>query len=66
MTTLDQIRTWVEVVGFSNQSVILLQMEKLNHKPSSPFKFNDTWLEEEYYKELIENEWIRYDPNQGE
>jgi hypothetical protein len=40
MTYVDQIETWVEVIGFSNHSVILIQMEKHNDKPYSPLKIN--------------------------
>jgi hypothetical protein len=27
-------------------------------KPTSPLKFNHTWLKEEYYRNLVEDKWV--------
>jgi hypothetical protein len=50
-------------VGFSDHCAIILQMDRQNDKPPSPFKFNPLWLEDVEYMNLVEKEWISFDPN---
>lgn len=45
---------------------LLMQIEKEDNKPPEPFKFNDTWLEEEWFRNLVIQSWKKYEPNAGE
>ena len=44
---------WVEVGGLSYHLPILLLMERQEHKPAPPFKFDPSWIQEEEYKKLV-------------
>jgi hypothetical protein len=54
MNEVDQIKSWVVLVGFFNHSAILLKIDKKNDKPPSPYKFNPLCL--------VANEWTIFDP----
>lgn len=45
---------------------IILQLEKEDLKPTKPFKFNHTWLEEERIEEMIMQNWKMFDQEQGD
>jgi len=36
-------------------------MSSMGRKSPSPFKFNPTWLEEEYFVNLVKEKWVPYD-----
>eukprot|EP00253_Pinus_taeda_P025127 PITA_25127 len=50
-------RQWVGEGGNSNHFPIFLEFSKTPPKPASPFKFNDTWLQEESFLQLFRNTW---------
>ena len=45
-------RTWVEVGGLSGHLLVLLQIQNIETKPTTSFKFNPSWLLEEYYHKM--------------
>jgi hypothetical protein len=47
--------------GGSDHNPIFFQLELRDENPSSPFKFNPIWLEEEYFQELVRSEWKHFD-----
>eukprot|EP01018_Ginkgo_biloba_P022601 Gb_35090 [translate_table: standard] len=66
MVEAERIRSWIDSGGGYDHNPILLQIERQNDRPTSPFKFNLMWLEKEDLKILVQNEWIRFDPNSRE
>lgn len=46
LARMDQVRKWVGSGGYSNHSLIFLEIEDSNHKPHFPFRLNVTWLAE--------------------
>jgi hypothetical protein len=40
MSRVEKNRTWIEPKGFSDHSLIFLQLDKNNDMPTSPFKLN--------------------------
>jgi hypothetical protein len=54
---VDRSKLWVGNGGDSYYSLVHLQLELKNDKPTSPFKFNSIWVEEEDFQTFIKNEW---------
>eukprot|EP00253_Pinus_taeda_P026588 PITA_26588 len=46
--------------GYSDHSLIFLEIEDYNVKPSSPFKFNATWMDEADFHDIVRKNWIHY------
>ena len=47
----------IKVGGLSDHLPILLQIQSPDMKPSTPFKFNPTWLMFEDYRKLVGETW---------
>eukprot|EP00253_Pinus_taeda_P031908 PITA_31908 len=54
---LPRIRQWVGSGGISDHRTIFLEAENSSHKIKSPFKFNDSWLLDPTYIQLVQNYW---------
>jgi hypothetical protein len=52
-------KSWVGSRGLLDHLLIIMKVEKEDLKPSSPLKFNNAWLLEEYFKKLIATTWTR-------
>ena len=50
-------RQWVGSGGISDHSPILLELVGLFKKPPAPFKFNNGWLKDADYHELVVDHW---------
>ena len=50
-----RIRSSIETRGISDYIPITLTVRLPEEKPSTPFKFNPLWLEEEEYRAQIQN-----------
>jgi hypothetical protein len=62
---VDKYRSWVDSGGGSDYNPIFIQVEKVDEKPSSPFKFNLIWLVEEKFNELVRREWKAHGVGMG-
>jgi hypothetical protein len=51
------VKEWVGSGGQLDHLLILLKLEKDEHKLPSPFKFNCSWLLEEDFKKLVVASW---------
>jgi hypothetical protein len=58
--------SWIEYGGDLNHMIVLIQITKEDPKPSSPFKFNHYWLEEDEFVNLVKKEWKHFDVSQRE
>jgi hypothetical protein len=63
---VEHCQSWVRVGGAFDHCPIMLQIEKKNEKPPSPFKFNHACLEEDEFKALITSNWKRFYPLVGD
>jgi hypothetical protein len=61
---VDRVRFCTGVGGGSDHSLIYLQLDSKHDKPSSPFEFNPSWLEE--FQNLVWNNCKSYDANLGD
>jgi hypothetical protein len=56
-------RQWIGSGGESDHHLIFLEVVGSTKKPTSPFKFNSTWLKEEEFISLVKRHWIPIDQN---
>jgi hypothetical protein len=52
------LRQWVGTGGESDHYPIFLEVAGNTRKPTSPFKFNSSWLKEEEFINLVKELWI--------
>jgi hypothetical protein len=57
-----KFRQWISSGGESDHYRIWLELEFGPKKPTIPFKFNTTWLEDEELQKLVKENWVAYDP----
>lgn len=62
---LVHVRKWGGSGGYSYHSPIFLEIEDANFKPGSPFKFNASWLNEEYFLVIVRENWIHCNLGSG-
>jgi hypothetical protein len=56
------IKQWIGSGGESDHFPIFLEVRKGNLKPTSPFKFNNTWIKDESFINLVKDNWTPYNP----
>jgi hypothetical protein len=56
-----QFCQWVSCGGELDHSSFCLEIEGGPKHSSSPFKFNATWLSDEYFLNLVKVNWVGYD-----
>jgi hypothetical protein len=54
------IKQWIGFGGLSDHHPIFLELRQGSEKPTSPFKFNKTWLEDESFLKMIKEHWIPF------
>jgi hypothetical protein len=60
-----QFRKWVDSGGESDHMPIILEIVGGPKNPTSPYKFNPTWIEDDSFKALVSENWIPYDVSSG-
>lgn len=53
--------SWVDVKGGLDHLPILPQLKGMDPKPAAHFKFNDMWLGNLEFQQLVCNEWCGFD-----
>ncbi len=66
MVEVEWIRSWIAHVFFIIIILFFLQIERQNYRPTIPFKLKLMCLNEEYFWNLVQNEWPTYNPNSRE
>lgn len=51
--------------GGSDQNPIMLKIRGCIHKPPSPFKFNATWILDPEFIELLKENWMHLNNQEG-
>ena len=63
---VDVVRQWVGSGGISDHCPIFLELSGRRKKPPSPFKFNPSWLKEEAFLKLVQDQWVHRPPDSQE
>eukprot|EP01018_Ginkgo_biloba_P028285 Gb_00400 [translate_table: standard] len=53
--------SWIGSGGGFHHIPIFIQLEAQNEKPTSPFKINPMWFNEEEFLDLVKKEWVGFD-----
>jgi hypothetical protein len=62
---MGNYKSWVEIGGGSDHNPIYLKFVKDKEKPSTLFKFNWIWLEDEGFVELVKSESVGLNSEKG-
>lgn len=65
LTNGGRVHSWVHKTRLSDHFPIFLKVAKENEKPRAPFKFNLDWALEEYFKQIVLNNWKFVDSSVG-
>eukprot|EP00253_Pinus_taeda_P016222 PITA_16222 len=64
--SIPMFRQWVGEGGNSDHFPIIMEFQKPPLKPTAPFKFNASWLQEESYNILFRDTWRHPDSSSSE
>jgi exonuclease III len=57
-----QMKQWIGYGGISYHCPIFLEIRKGSIKPPIPFKFNRTWLTDDFFTKLVRENWSPFTP----
>lgn len=60
LVQFQSYRTWVYETKFSDHWPIVLQLDDYGQRHSSPFNFNNSWLNDDQFCIMVKDFWLNY------